>query len=259
MKILEFILNNKDYLEDLITRSTYHSNAIEGSTLTYAETYAILYNDNSFKIEGKEPREIYEAINHKKALELVFKNLQNNEEFDERFIKRVNETINRDIKDAESYRTVQVFIQGSEHIPPEPEKVPNLMMYYIYNYNHDEQDIFTKIAKYHIEFERIHPFEDGNGRTARLMSGYILDYYGYGFNGIGSLEEYFEDGNGRTGRLLINYELLKNDLPPIVIVKEDRVMYFEFLRNNDSNGLAKWLKELSTREEERLERFGYKI
>ena len=48
-------------------------------------------------------------------------------------------------------------------------------------------------------------------------------------------------------------------MPPIVIVKEDRVMYFEFLRNNDSNGLAKWLKELSTREEERLERFGYKI
>ncbi len=62
MAILEFILNNKDYLEDLITRSTYHSNAIEGSTLTYAETYAILYNDNSFKIKGKEPMEIYEAF-----------------------------------------------------------------------------------------------------------------------------------------------------------------------------------------------------
>ena len=56
MEMLQFILNNKDYLEDWITRSTYHSNAIEGSTLTYAETYAILYNDNSFKIEGKEPR-----------------------------------------------------------------------------------------------------------------------------------------------------------------------------------------------------------
>ena len=135
MKILEFILDNKDYLEDLITRSTYHSNAIEGNTLTYAETYAILYNDNSFKIEGKEPREIYEAINHKKALELVFKNLQDNKEFDERFIKKINETINRDIKDTEGYRTVQVFIQGSEHIPPEPEKIPNLMNYYVYNYN----------------------------------------------------------------------------------------------------------------------------
>ena len=92
MKILEFILNNKDYLKDLITRSTYHSNAIEGNTLTYAETYAILYNDNSFKIEGKEPREIYEVINHKKALELVFKKLQDNKEFDERFIKKINET-----------------------------------------------------------------------------------------------------------------------------------------------------------------------
>ena len=225
MKILEFILNNKDYLEDLITRSTYHSNAIEGSTLTYAETYAILYNDNSFKIEGKEPREIYEAINHKKALELVFKNLQNNEEFDERFIKKLNETINRDIKDTEGYRTVQVFIRGSEHIPPAPEKIPNLMTYFVYNYNHDEEDIFTKIARYHIEFEKIHPFEDGNGRT---------------------------------GRLLLNYELLKNDIPPVVISKEERVKYFEFLRNNDSTGLAEWLRSLSTEEKERMEKFGYK-
>ena len=222
MTILEFILSHKDYLEDLITRSTYHSNAIEGSTLTYAETYAILYNDNSFKIEGKEPREIYEAINHKKALELVLKNLQNDEGFDERFIKKLNETINRDIKDTEGYRTVQVFIQGSEYIPPEPEKVPNLMMYYIYNYNHDEQDIFAKIAKYHIEFEKIHPFEDGNGRT---------------------------------GRLLLNYELLKNNIPPVVISKKDRVKYFEFLRNNDGTSLAEWLKDLSAEEKERMEKF----
>ena len=224
MTILKFVLNNKEYLEDLITRSTYHSNAIEGSTLTYAETYAILYNDNSFKIEGKEPREIYEVINHKKALELVFKNLKNTEEFDERFIRKINETINMDIRDSEGYRAVQVFIQGSEHIPPEPEKVSNLIMDYIYNYNHDEQDIFAKIARYHIEFERIHPFEDGNGRT---------------------------------GRLIINYELLKNNLPPVVIAKEDRVKYFEFLRNTDINGLAEWLKELSAREKERMEKFGY--
>ena len=225
MTILEFVLNNSEYLQDLITRSTYHSNAIEGSTLTYAETYAILYNDNSFKIEGKEPREIYEAINHKKALELVFKNLQNNSDFDEKFIKNLNKTINRDIKDTDGYRSVQVFIQGSEHIPPEPEKVPNLMMYYIYNYNHDEQDVFSKIARYHIEFEKIHPFEDGNGRT---------------------------------GRLLINYELLKNNLPPVVISKDDRVKYFEFLRNNDFTGLAEWLKDLSNIEEKRMEKFGYK-
>ena len=226
MNILKFILSNKEYLEDLITRSTYHSNAIEGSTLTYAETYSILYNDNSFKIEGKEPREIYEAINHKSALELVFKNLQNDEVFDDRFVKRLNETINRNIKETEGYRHVQAFIQGSEHIPPEPEKVQNLMNYFVYNYNHDEQDIFTKIARYHIEFEKIHPFEDGNGRI---------------------------------GRLLINYELLKNNIPPVVISKEDRVKYFEFLRNNDSKGLAEWLSNLSAGEKERMYKFGYKI
>ena len=224
MSILEFILNNNDYSKDFTTRSTYHSNAIEGSTLTYAETYAILYNDNSFKIGGKEPREIYEAINHKKALELVFKNLKNNDEFNEGFIKKLNETINRDIKDTEGYRTVQVFIRGSEHIPPAPEKIPNLMNYFIYNYNHDEQNIFYKLAKYHIEFEKIHPFEDGNGRT---------------------------------GRLLLNYELIKNNLPPVVISKDDRVKYFEFLKNDDIIGLAEWLKDLSNQENERIEKFGF--
>ncbi len=222
MNILSFILENKEYLEDLITRSTYHSNAIEGSTLTYAETYAILYNDNSFKIEGKEPRELYEAINHKKALELVFENIKNNESFDERLIKKLNETINKDIKETKGYRTVQVFIRGSEHIPPAPEKIPNLMNYFVYNYNNDVQDIFIKVARYHIEFEKIHPFEDGNGRT---------------------------------GRILINYELIKNNIPPVVITKDDRVKYFEFIRNNDITGLAEWFKELSENENERIKKF----
>lgn len=76
---------------------------------------------------------------------MVFKNIQHNEDFNEKFIKKINETINRDIKDTEGYRSVQVFIQGSEHIPPKLEQVPNLMMYYIYNYNHDEQNIFEKL------------------------------------------------------------------------------------------------------------------
>ena len=56
----------------------------------------------------------------------------------------------------------------------------------------------------------------------------------------------------------ITHELLKNNLPPIVISKNDRVKYFEFLRNNNINGFASWLKELSNAEEERMKKFWYK-
>ena len=223
--VFNFICNNKSYLEDFITRSTYNSNGIEGSTLTYAETYAILYNDNSFIIQGKEPREIYEAINHKKALEYLLDFLNKDEELNDIFIKKLNEIINKDIQDTDGYRKVKVIIKGSDHIPPEAVQVPNLMYYFIDNYNnYTENDIFYKIAKFHIDFEKIHPFEDGNGRT---------------------------------GRLLINYELIKNNIPPIVIEKEDRVKYFELLRNEDIENLSIWFKEKSLRELNRMKEFGF--
>lgn len=226
MKILDYIMENNDYLEDFVTRSTYHSNAIEGSTLTYSETYAIIFNDNSFKINNKEPREIYEAINHKKAIMLLFDKLKSSDvELSESFIKDLNEIINRDIMDTRGYRKIGVMIRGGEHIPPKAEDVNTLMMYFVYNYNHCEgMSIFEKIANYHLEFEKIHPFEDGNGRT---------------------------------GRLLINFELLKNNIPPIVIPKEERTKYFEFLRNEDVKGLSIWLEELSNKEKERLESLGF--
>lgn len=106
MKILDLVFINKDYSRDFITRSTYNSNAIEGSSLTYAETYAILYNDNSFKIKEKEPRGIYEAINHRDALENIFEYLAEKNKFDERFIKKINKTINKNILEV-----VNIFLQ----------------------------------------------------------------------------------------------------------------------------------------------------
>ncbi len=222
MKIIDFIKNNNEYLEDFITRSTYNSNGIEGSTLTYSETYAILYNDNSFKINDIEPREIYEALNHKKALNYCLDNIE--DELREQFIKKINEIINQGIKDTTGYRNISVMIRASDHIPPEPEKINSLMMYYVYNYNNSTDNIFSKIAYNHIEFECIHPFEDGNGRT---------------------------------GRILINYELIKNNIAPIVILKEDRVKYFEFLRNKDTDGLAKFIEELSNKELNRMKTLGF--
>ncbi len=220
MKIRDFIRNNKEYFEDFITRSTYHSNGIEGNTLSYAETYAIIFNNNEFSVSAK-PREIYEAINHKYAISHVLDSLDEN--LTEKLIKDIGIIINKNIAEIDGYRKLPVFIKGAEHIPPSPAELPQKMMYYVHNYNHTAyEDIFTKIAENHIYFERIHPFEDGNGRT---------------------------------GRLLINYELLKNNMPPIVIPKEERSEYFKMIAQMDIMNLAHYFKELEVKEMERIDQF----
>lgn len=220
MSITEFIRNNKEYFEDFITRNTYHSNAIEGNTLSYADTYAIIFNDNDFKVSAK-PREIYEAINHKYAIDHVLNHLD--DDLTEKLIKEIAIIINKNINEISGYRKVSVRIQGAEHIPPAAFELPQKMMYFVYNYNHVEYpDIFEKIADGHIQMERIHPFEDGNGRT---------------------------------GRLLVNYELLKNGMAPIVIPKDERGKYFSFLSNSDSTGLSHFFKELEEKEIEHMKKF----
>lgn len=81
-------------------------------------------------------------------------------------IIKLNELINKNIKDTSGYRKVNVMIRGAQEIPPKSSEVPKKMMCFIDNYNHfpiqSEEDIFKKIAYFHIEFEHIHPFEDGN-------------------------------------------------------------------------------------------------
>ncbi len=78
-----------------------------------------------------------------------------------------------------------------EYIPPEYTDIPGLLDELVEYVNTTDDHPLIIAAIVHYQLVTIHPFEDGNGRTARLMSGYILDYHGYGFHGIGSLEEYF--------------------------------------------------------------------
>lgn len=218
MDVKKFIFDNQDYFEDFISRSTYHTNAIEGNTLSYAETYAILFNDNDFKVSAT-PREIYEAINHKYAINHLLNHLD--EELSESLIKKSAVLINRNISEISGYRTISVRIKGAQHVPPPPNQVPQQMMYYVYNFNHTAyEDIFQKLADTHIQYERIHPFEDGNGRT---------------------------------GRLILNFELLRNNMPPIVIPKDDRIKYFEMLATQNSQGLADFFRELCQEEQKRIE------
>lgn len=132
MTPVEFILQNRPYFEDFITRSVYHSNAIEGSTLSYAETYAIIWNDNDFKVRATA-RELYEAINLKYAMSYIIDNAGNF--LTEKMIIHIGVLINRNIDEIDGYRTIPVQIRGAEHIPPAPELVRNAMMYFAIKQN----------------------------------------------------------------------------------------------------------------------------
>ena len=217
MTVKNFILTNPQYFEDFITRSTYHSNRIEGNTLSYAETYAILFNNNEFSINAK-PREIYEAINHKYAMSYVLEHAE--EDLSQQMIKDIGIIINKNISDISGYRSVPVLIQGAEHIPPAAHDIPQAMLYFIHNYGKTEyRSVFEKIAYNHIQFERIHPFEDGNGRT---------------------------------GRLLINYELIHNNMLPVVIPEDQKTKYFEYIATQEVSGLSDFIEELFEKENQRV-------
>ena len=220
MNVIEFMQEHPAYFEDYITRSTYHSNAIEGSTLSYAETYAILWNDNTIEVKATA-RELYEAINLKYALSDAIENID--QELSEALIKRIATDINKNINELHDYRKIPVMIHGAEHLPPEPNQINQLMMQLAHEYNCDDIDnAFMREARFHIRFERIHPFEDGNGRT---------------------------------GRILISRGLIKAGLAPVVIPVERRAEYMDYLAQSDADGLASMLEELSASEQERMDYF----
>lgn len=222
MSAKDFIFQTRPYFEDWITRSVYHSNAMEGNTLSYAETYAILWNDNRFQIKATA-RELYEATNLKYALNEALNHLD--EELSEALIIKIATLINRNIDEIDGYRTVQVFIQGAEHLPPAPAMIKNQMMYFIHNYHHTAYtDLFEKLAVTHLAFERIHPFADGNGRT---------------------------------GRVLLSFELLRQGLLPLVIPQESRTEYFRLLAEQNAAGLAGFFRQCHTAEQERARAFGW--
>ena len=224
-KVNKFLkaIEDRDYYENFITRSIKSSNAIEGNTLSYAETYSIVFADESLPLQNVNPRELYEAINLKYALTYSLENL---ERFDNSLIIKVNELINKNIKDTKGYRKCEVRIKGADFVPPKPEAVPSSMNELIYQYRNNDISLVEKIANYHIQFEHLHPFEDGNGRT---------------------------------GRLLINHELIRNGEIPIVIPEERRVEYFDYLQNYDVLGFSKMIVELQEKEKEKLQEYGIDV
>ncbi len=179
-------------------KSSYASNKIEGNPLTEKQANDALESD-SHKHFLKPEQEIR---NYYSALTLLEEKLKNKTPFSSQLVLEVQAIVEKGAsKEKIGLRgqmppgvlfAVYDTESGSpEYIPPEYSDIPPLLDELVEYVNTTDDHPLIIAAVVHYQLVTIHPFEDGNGRTARLMSGYILDLYGYGFGGIGSLEEYF--------------------------------------------------------------------
>lgn len=160
---------------------TFESNRIEGNTLTLQETDLVV--NEGLTISGKSMREHLEVINHSEAIDFVKDMVQNQLPFSERTLLQIHQLILKSIQSdqAGKYRSVQVMITGSQHVPPQPYliqlKMEELFDFYVRN----KQTLHPVLmaAEMHEQLVTVHPFIDGNGRTSRLIMNLILLQNGY--------------------------------------------------------------------------------
>ena len=216
-----------EYMEDMLVRMAHHSTAIEGNTLTQAETISILIHN--FIPRDMSEREYYEVKNYRKAFNTL---LEADRKTTTELIKKYNKDIMENLHDLNGkFKTTQNLILGAEFEPTKPYLVPfeiedwcNNLSYRLENAKTNEEKVEI-IMDQHIKFEKIHPFNDGNGRT---------------------------------GRLLIIHSCLKEDLEPIIIPKEEKGKYINLLASENLKELTKWALQLQEKERDRIEKFSNK-
>lgn len=161
-------------------RLTYHSNAIEGNTLDLGETQLVIAH--GITIGGHTLQEHLEAINHAMAFTFVRDLAQRDTVLDEQALLQLHALITKDLVETSgAYRTGAVFISGSEFRPPHHSQVPGLMRDWFAWLDGDGQTYppIIRAALAHEMLLAIHPFLDGNGRTARLVLNLQLMQAGY--------------------------------------------------------------------------------
>ena len=218
---------NYEYFLDLLVRMTHHSNAIEGNTLTLNETATIILD--STLPGGKSIREVFEVLNHKKAIDYMLTELANDQKLDIYVIKNINKEILDRLNDnAGNFKNSSNAIIGADFETSTPGEAPILTKNWIENLNYrlelckTDDEKLSEILNFHIEFERIHPFSDGNGRT---------------------------------GRLIMLYLCFQENISPFVIEKSDRALYMNYLREQNVNIIFEKVKELQGFEKRRMGEF----
>lgn len=194
----------KNLMEWFRVELTYTSNALEGNTLTRQETALVV--EKGLTIGGKNLQEHLEAANHAKAFDWIMNFVKSDSsQITEKDIVRIHEIILKGIDDenAGHYRRVAVRISGSLTILPNPLKVPDLMANFVDRLNKSIVHPVEIAAQAHYQLVTIHPFVDGNGRTARLLMNLILMMHGY---------------------------------PPAVIMMKDRLAYLNALEKAQTGG-----------------------
>ncbi|MEA2065468.1 MAG: Fic family protein [Patescibacteria group bacterium] len=176
-----------------LPESVYNSNAIENSTLTIAETEKILMEMEVSR--DVSVREIFEAKNLARVFEYLKKKI-NVKEIDKDFILLLHKMLISNINDdiAGRFRKQNEYVRVGTHIAPAPEHIEDMMDALLLEYSSNDRDYFLeKISKFHLEFENIHPFCDGNGRI---------------------------------GRVLMNFQLRQLGFPPIIIRDKEKQLYY---------------------------------
>lgn len=234
--------------EQQVLEWTYHSNAIEGNTLTLKKTKVAL---EGIAIGGKPLREHFEVINHKEAIDYVEAIVQNQEALSEWQIKSIHHLMLKNIDDrnAGQYRQENVVIAVAEHLSPDyikvPEVIAGLMDWYRRATGLDSphpSPVMSGFPARHPTGEEtslMHPVEC----AARLH----VDFVGI---------HPFVDGNGRTSRLLMNFELMRRGFLPVIILVENRLAYYDALNTAHTRGdYSLFIELVANLEQATLERY----
>ncbi len=183
-KKYDLLRKGKESLLDVLTQvelaeSVYNSNAIENSTLTLPDTEKILLDLEVSK--DYTLREVFEAKNLARVYEYI-KNKKDSIVLNQTSILFIHNLLIAGIDDsiAGRFRAEGEYVRVGKHIAPAPEHILRMIEVLMHEYktNHDI-NIFTKIAHFHLQFETIHPFCDGNGRIGRVLINLQLQEFGY--------------------------------------------------------------------------------